>query len=817
MWKSARLAACAALLAALTGGHGGAAPAAAQTSARQTALASLVEPTSVAYTPDPSWWVTNGRVTDILPSGDRVYLSGGFDYVGPSTGYGVQVAADDGARSSTAPVVDGPVDAAVPDGSGGWYIAGRFTRVGEVYRQGAAQINSNGGVTGWNPRPVGRVLALATTPQTVLLGGEFTTLATASRPASGLATVDRNKGNVLTSWAFSANGRVRTLAESAGVVYVGGDFSVVNGSSRRGLAKVDASSGDVDAAFVGQVAGSVRSAALSGDGSALYVGGEFASVSAGSSSVARSRLAAFSTDTGVPTAWTPAASATVNAVAVDPATETVFVGGQFSTVAGLPRAKIAGLTPGGAATGFLPGLNGCHTRHTTGYARTNPPCATEVVALAVSAGVLYVGGRFGRSGSTTRHDAAAYRIGTGALTGWNPVAGDVVTTIAVTAGRAFVGGEFTSLGGAVRKGVAALDAHTGELDPTLTADTDNQVLDLALSADGARLYLAGSFQTVQGQVRSKMAAVVVATGAVDPQFRPAFNNDVLSIAASRGVVFAGGQFTSVSGISRSHMVKLHGTTGAVITSFRADTVGPSGALRSGGMVQSLAVSPDGGRVYVAGPFLTVNGQSRPGGLAVVYGLTGALHPRQLGGVLGCSTHGPWINRLQLSSDGMRLYGGDVCPDNIYQWDAVNLSTSSNPTGLKWRTWCNGGMQGALELGGRFYYGTHGNACLEAPGSSQQRERPRFAVFDSASGRLASDNPTFNSAMGIWSVGATNGGLLVGGDFTEANGALRQGLAYLPFTGGEPTTASALEVARTTADADARGAGRGAPLHPRRGR
>src|SRR5688500_8772388 len=82
-----------------------------------------------SYDPDPDWWVTNGRVTDILTVGDRVYIAGGFDYVGPSTGYGVAVDSASGERSSSWPVIDGPIDASVPDGNGGWYIAGRFTRV----------------------------------------------------------------------------------------------------------------------------------------------------------------------------------------------------------------------------------------------------------------------------------------------------------------------------------------------------------------------------------------------------------------------------------------------------------------------------------------------------------------------------------------------------------------------------------------------------------------------------------------------------------------------------------------------------------------
>ena len=78
----------------------------------------------------------------------------------------------------------------------------------------------------------------------------------------------------------------------------------------------------------------------------------------------------------------------------------------------------------------------------------------------------------------------------------------------------------------------------------------------------------------------------------------------------------------------------------------------------------------------------------------------------------------------------RLYGGGVCPDDIYQWDAVNLSTPTNTTGVLWRTSCDGGMQGALEVNGHFYYGTHGAACQTAPGGPLAA-RQRYAVFNGA--------------------------------------------------------------------------------------
>ncbi len=738
-------------------------------------------PVSPSYVPAPSWWGTNGRVSDLLVAGNRVYVAGGFDYVGPTTGHGVSVNAASGTMPSAAwPAVDGPVDASVPDGAGGWYLTGQFRTVGGYYRPGAAQVTSAGMVTAWNPKPTGRVLAVTTTPTSVVLAGELTALGPA--PVSRLGAVDRAAGAPLASWTASADGPVRALVRTADGVYAGGDFTSVNGAARAGLARLDESTGAVDPRFAGQVRGSVRSMAVSGDGASLYVGGEFTTVSVGATSLTRTRLAGFGTVGGTPLAWAPAADGVVYALATDPVTGTVYAGGLFSTVAGAPRARLAGVTPLGAATAFNAALNGCHVRHTTGYAHSNPPCTPEVAALAARGGVLYVAGRFGRSGTVTRHDAAAYSLGTGALTAWNPTPGDRVTTIAPQGDSVFLGGDFTSVNGQVRKGVAALDATTGALDPTFSADTDNEVLDLAISSDGARLYLAGSFLTVRGLARTKLAAVSTTTGAVDPVFKPTFDDDVLSVGYAQGALFAAGQFTKVSGLSQRHVVKLSGSTGSVVPGFRADTVGPTGPLRAGGMVQSLVVTPDASKVFLAGPFLTVNGTSVAGGLAVVLGSTGALHPRQLGGVKGCSKVGPWMNRLYLSPDAKRLYGGDVCPDYIYQWDAVNLSSSTNPTGLLWRTWCNGGMQGALELQGRFYYGTHGNTCAAAPGSSIRLNRPRFAVFGAGNGVLQDDSPTFNSAMGIWAIGQTPSGLLLGGDFTLVNGTLRQGLAFIRFAG-----------------------------------
>jgi hypothetical protein len=328
---------------------------------------------------------------------------------------------------------------------------------------------------------------------------------------------------------------------------------------------------------------------------------------------------------------------------------------------------------------------------------------------------------------------------------------------------------------------------TGAGVPTFTADTDNEVLALTPSPDGSTLYLGGHFQTVNGAGRSNLAAVSADTGAVTG-FKAQATDDVLSVAYAGGAVYAAGQFKRVNSVDALHAVKLDPLTGAVNPTFQVSTDGPTGPLRANGMVQSMTATPDGSKVFLGGPFTTVNGVSVTGGIVAVNGTTGALMAK-FGGVEGCGGVGPWIVHVYLSPDSTRLYGGDVCPDRIYQWDAVNMVTPQNPTGLKWKSWCNGGMQGAFEVNGNFYYGSHGGdkgsggKCWVSPTNHTSVVQSRYAVFDGTTGALRPDKPQFSSPMGVWSFAAIPQGLLVGGDFAWAvnSNNVRQGLVLFNGT------------------------------------
>src|SRR5579862_6334980 len=86
-------------------------------------------------------WVVSGplfsgtippEVDAIAVSGSTAYIGGDFLYVGPETGSFVALDGGSGTQQTPWPAVSGSVTGSISDGSGGWYIAGTFTRVGAV-------------------------------------------------------------------------------------------------------------------------------------------------------------------------------------------------------------------------------------------------------------------------------------------------------------------------------------------------------------------------------------------------------------------------------------------------------------------------------------------------------------------------------------------------------------------------------------------------------------------------------------------------------------------------------------------------------------
>jgi hypothetical protein len=104
--------------------------------------------------------------------------------------------------------------------------------------------------------------------------------------------------------------------------------------------------------------------------------------------------------------------------------------------------------------------------------------------------------------------------------------------------RIYLAGSFTQVTNTdgqtfVRNNLAAIDANTGKVvpdwDPNATrpaSPSTSSVRAMALSSDGSRLFVGGTFANVGGLNRNRLAAVDVATGAVNKQWTSGVNNTV---------------------------------------------------------------------------------------------------------------------------------------------------------------------------------------------------------------------------------------------------------------------------------------------------
>src|SRR5262249_18750125 len=96
-----------------------------------------------------SFPVANGGVAAMTMAGDTLFLTGPFTEISPYLGGGIPVHELDATPWPQLAAVDGVVNAAVPDGSGGWFVGGRFEQVGGMPRRNLAHLLANGAPASW--------------------------------------------------------------------------------------------------------------------------------------------------------------------------------------------------------------------------------------------------------------------------------------------------------------------------------------------------------------------------------------------------------------------------------------------------------------------------------------------------------------------------------------------------------------------------------------------------------------------------------------------------------------------------------------------
>jgi PKD repeat protein len=172
---------------------------------------------------------------------------------------------------------------------------------------------------------------------TVYIGGKFTS----ARPSGSAAGQNESaRYNILSfnlttgallPWAPNLNAQVRSMAASPDGtrLYVGGDFTSVNGSTRNRIVAFDTASGNVVTTFAASANNWVS--AVAATNTTVYIGGIFGQVSG----VLRSFLASVNASNGAATAWAPTTlGGRPYAIEVSPNGQKVVVGGDFTSANG---------------------------------------------------------------------------------------------------------------------------------------------------------------------------------------------------------------------------------------------------------------------------------------------------------------------------------------------------------------------------------------------------------------------------------------------------------------------------------------------------
>src|SRR6185436_19620692 len=127
----------------------------------------------------------------------------------------------------------------------------------------------------------------------------------------------------------------------------------------------------------------------------------------------------------------------------------------------------------------------------------------------------------------------------------------------------FVGGTFTTIGGLALPRLAKLSASTGAPDPAWAPAPDDNVF--CLATNSGTLYVGGSFSRIGERDHARLARLNIANGTVDDSWNPEVEGDhVFSILPSGDSVFVGGLFTNIGGLRREGVAKIFASgTGAV--------------------------------------------------------------------------------------------------------------------------------------------------------------------------------------------------------------------------------------------------------------
>ena len=335
------------------------------------------------------------------------------------------------------------------------------------------------------------------------------------------------------------------------------------------------------------------------------------------------------------------------------------------------------------------------------------------------------------------------------------VGGGGVHAVARGETHTYLGGLFSSVGVQLRSNVAAVTAD-GKVDPQFDPGTNGKVNAIAVSENGATVFLGGTFTQVDGVARTGLAAVDATTGEVRPNWEAntaGATVEVASLAVEGDRLYVGGRFTSIDGAARPRLAAVTVDTGEVLLDFRPRPVGG---------VREVAVSPGDGNVYVGGGLTALGGQPRAAAGAVdpVTGAVTSFSPTGDGGNAVTVDVGPdgWF---YYGTENNTLFAYDPAASNDPQW---SLKTSGNTQAIEV-------VDDEMWIGGHFSQIVTGKI-----------PRPFLASIDPGTGTVNGwDSQCTGGKQGVWALLHDGADLHVGGYFAAFGPVKQRGYARFSVT------------------------------------
>ncbi len=396
----------------------------------------------------------------------------------------------------------------------------------------------------------------------------------------------------------------------------------------------------------------------------------------------------------------------------------------------------------------------------------------------------------------------------------------IVWTQAVNGNKVYAGGSFNyarPAGAAAgtnqtsRPNLLAYDITTGNLDTSFNPAPNAVVKALAVSPDGTRLYVGGSFTTISGQTRTRIAAFNTATGALIGSFAPNLNSTVTAIAATNDTVYLGGWFSVANGNSRTRLAAFRASDGALL----------SWAPSTDADITSMVLTPNGQRVVVGGSFANISGQPNIG-IGSVSAATGEVLSWPVNQVV--KNGDDQAGTYSLSTDNDTVYGTsyNFGTGNFEGQFAMNQDGS-----IKWLADCHGDTYAAFSTNNIVYGAGHQHFCANIgayPEFSPRVEKHVVAFTKEATGTVLPNGeggagygdfrgqpspsmidyfPDFTTAnvsgahQAVWSLTGNTRYLAAGGEFPTAGGVAQQGLVRFAISSIAPNKVGVKDKGGTT--------------------